>query len=524
MTSSHFIILIIASPLLTAFLLPLISRIGRKAMNLWSFFSLAIIDIFAFSLYRLITEKGTVVYSVGAKLPSLTTPAGFPIRIILVGDALSGLLALIFLFVASLVFLHSLKTLNKYSSLDKFYTLYFLLMIGILGFLFVGDFFTLFVFYEINTIATTGLIAFFGGKKSLSAAFHYLAVFAVGSLFLLLGIGLFYSQYGFLNMAAIASNIHFSFLNKIVLSFIASALLLKIGVFPFYFWKPEAYKISPIPAVVLSIISSLSALYALFRIAFDIFGLNVNFGWILVLFSILSIFAGVFLALKEKNVKGVLAYLAISELGYIILGISSGYLFPNTKFGFNAIQGGLFHIINEILDMGLLFLSIGIIAYTSKQKDISKIRGIAHYHPIFAGFFLLGILAVSGIPPLNSFASKIMIYESIFRLNPILTVIGISGSILTLAVLVKVFASIFLGEPTENYRSVPRSATIVIFVFAISMILIGLFPRQFITSFISPAAKALISQQNYINAVRKPCNRGEIQNKDIFSRANSIIR
>ena len=501
MINSHSIILIIATPLLGAFLLPLISRFGKKATNLWSLLILALTDIFAFLLYGSIVERGTIAYTLGAKFPSLTAPAGFPVRIILVGDALSGFFGLVFLLIASLILIYSLRTLNKYSSLDKFYILYLLLTVGILGFLFTGDFFTLFVFYEINSIATTGLIAFFRNKEGLGAAFHYLAVFAIGSLFLLLGIGLLYSQYGFLNMSAIASGLQFSFLDKIALSFIASALLLKIGAFPFYFWKPEAYKASPVPAIILSVVSSLSAAYVLFRVAFDIFGLNIGFGWSLVLFAVLSIFAGTFLALKEENLKRILAYLAVSELGYVILGISSGFLSPKTNFGLEAIQGGLFHMVNDILDMGLLFLVAGSIIYISKTENIFRIRGIAHSHPTLAGFFLIGMLAISGIPPLNSFASKIMIYESIFRLSPVLTIIGILGSILVLAVLIKTFASIFLGEPTESNRPVPGIITALIFVFAISMVLIGLFPKQFTASFINPAAKALISRQNYINSV-----------------------
>ena len=308
-------------------------------------------------------------------------------------------------------------------------------------------------------------------------------------------------------MAVIASKIHFSFLDKIALAFIGSALLLKVGAFPFYFWKPEAYEISPISAVILSIASSLSAVYVLFRIAFDVFGLNINFGWTLVFFAIFSILTGVFLALKEKNIKRILAYLAVSELGYVILGISSGFLYLNTDFGFRAIQGGLFHMVNDILDIGLLFLVIGSVIYISGKEDISSdIRGIAHSHPFLTGFFITGMLAVSGIPPMNSFASKIRIYESVFRLAPALTIIALSGSILILAVLVKIFASVFLGEPTEkNRRSVPKVAIAVMSVFAITMILIGLFPKQFISSFINPSAKALISRQNYINNVIHLC-------------------
>lgn len=499
--ASHFIVLIIVIPLMGAFLMPLVNKFGRRIRNFWIVSVLVLIDIFSFFLYKSIFEKGTFVYHVGAKLPSLASLKGFPVRIILVGDVLSGFLVFIFLVIVSLTFFYSWKILEKHSSLDIFYTLYFLLIAGILGFLLVGDFFTLFVFYEINSIATAGLIAFFRNRECFKSAFHYLAVFAVGSLFLLLGVGLLYGQYGSLNMAVIANSLQFSFLDKAALSLLAAALLLKVGFPPFYFWKPEVYKVSPVPAIVLFIISSVSAVYVLFRIAFDIFGPDIKFGWILITFSILSIFVGVFLALKENNLKKILAYLAISELGYIVLGISAGLIKPNVDFGLKAIQGGLFHIVNDILNVGLLFLIVGSIIYVSQAKDAFKIRGLAHRYPVLSGFFLLGILAMSGMPPLNGFASKIIILESVFHLSPVLSIVGILGSILILAVLVKIFASVFFGAPVEDYQPMPKSAIAVISVFVIFIILISFFPKQFVNSFINPAAEALVGRQGYINSV-----------------------
>lgn len=528
---THFLILTIAIPLFGAFSLPLISKLGEKTRNFWVGLVLVSTNVFSIFLYKLILEKGTLVYSVGAEFPSLTSPQGFPVRIILTGDALSGFLVLIFGIIASLAAVYSFQILKscpaltqrdkpaeagrggQHSSVDKFYALYFLLMTGILGLLLVGDFFTLFVFFEINSVATAGLIAFFRNRENFKAAFHYLAVLSIGSLFLLLGVGILYSQYGFLNMAAVGKAIQFSFLDKMALSFLVASLLLKAGFFPFYFWKPEAYESSPAPAVILFIISSVSVIYVLFKIIFNVFGLpcaffadkvqglSVSLGWILILASILSILFGVFLALKENNLKRILAFLAISELGYIILGISSGFLMSDTVPGFMAIQGGLFHLLNDVLDMGILFLIAGVVIYLNRIRNISDIRGLCHREPLLSGSFLLGILAISGMPPLNGFASKIMIYESVFHLSPILTVVGILGSILTLAVLIKVFAAIFLGAPPENERpaspgpasQVPKSALAIILIFAISIILIGLFPNQFVHFFIGPAARVLVN-------------------------------
>ncbi|MEA3344541.1 MAG: proton-conducting transporter membrane subunit [Patescibacteria group bacterium] len=502
--ASNFIILIIAFLFLGAFTIPLINKFGKKIRNSYILLILALINVFAILLYKEIIFKGSIIYSVGAKIPSLASIQGLPVRIILTADALSGFLTLLFVFITSLVFLYSIQTLKEHFSIDKFYILSFLLLTGILGFLFTGDFFTLFVFYEINTIATAGLIAFFRNRESLKSSFNYLIVFAIGSLFLLLGIGFLYGKYGALNMAIIANNLDFLLLDKIALVFIISALLLKAGAFPFYFWKPQIYKATPIPAIILSMMSSLAALYVLFKIVFNVLGYNMALGWTLVLFSVISIFAGVFFALKEKSIKRILAYLAISELGYIILGISAGMIMASSEFGFMAIKGGLFHMVNDILDISFLFLIVGVIFYISKAKNIFEIQGIGHKHPFLSGLFFFGVLAVAGMPPLNGFASKIIIYESIFHLSPVLTILGIMGSILTLAVLIKVFAMIFLGTPSddlEKYRKIPKLAVSIIIIFAVAMLLIGLFPKEFTNAFIDKSASSLVDRQNYIRKI-----------------------
>ena len=500
--ASNFIILIIAFLFFGAFTIALVHRFGAKFRNSYILSILALINILAVLLYQEVVSKGSLIYTVGAKIPSLYSVQGFPVRIILTADALSGFLVLLFVSIASLVFLYSLQILKEHLSLDKFYILSFLLLAGILGFLITGDFFTLFVFYEINTIATAGLIAFFRNKESLKSSFNYLVVFAIGSLFLLLGVGFLYGKYGALNMVALANNLDFLLLDRIALVFIAAALLLKAGAFPFYFWKPQTYKAMPISAIVLALMSSLAALYVLFKIVFNIFGYNIVLGWTLILFSILSIFVGVFFALKEKSIKRILAYLAISEVGYVILGISAGMMMANSEFGFMAIKGGLFHMVNDVLDISFLFLLVGIIFYISKAKNIFEIRGIGHRYPFLSGLFFFGVLAVAGMPPLNGFASKIIIYESIFHLSPALTILGIMGSILTLAVLIKIFAMIFLGTPSENFRNykkIPKLAVSTIIIFAIIMLLIGFFPKEFTNSFIDKGASSLINRQDYIH-------------------------
>ena len=500
--------LIIAVPLLTAFIIPLISRISKKLVNLLVILTLSFAEFLIFLLsYEVIGGK-VHVYTLGASIPSLTSPEGFPIRIILEVDAMSALISLTALSIALIFAVYSLRFIEEYNGLDKYYSLFLILTAGIIGMCFTGDFFTLFVFLEITSISSAALIAFFRRAESFEAAFKYIVISAIGALFLLFAVGLLYSKYDLLNMAAIANEIrmHYSFLDLIALCSLVSALLLKSGSVPVHMWKPDAFQEAPIPIVGLLLLSSLTSLYVMFRICFSIFGLVINsfLGWIIVTFAVLSISLGVTMALPQKNLKRMIAYAAIAEIGYVMLGIGTGLIaMPDVSgFAFKALLGGIFHIINDALDIGLLFLVIGAIFYSTRKRNIDELGGLAHNSKSLSILFIIGLLAVSGLPPFNGFVSKLIIYESVFYFNPLLAVIGILGSILMLAIFVKVFISLFLGEPYKGtFKRIPISMTIAMYIIAFFILFLGLFPQLAINYLIMPAANALINPSFYIGGV-----------------------
>ncbi|MCK4492222.1 MAG: hypothetical protein KAU03_06335, partial [Candidatus Altiarchaeales archaeon] len=341
--------------------------------------------------------------------------------------------------------------------------------------------------------------------EALEAAFKYMVISSVGALMVLFAVGLLYGQYDLLNMAAIADKIQNSFLDKVAVVLLISAFLLKAGSVPVHMWKPDAYGEAPAPVAVLLLTSALVSLYVLFRITFTVFAINsALLGWILAILGILSIFLGVSMALIQNNLKRLIAYSAIAEVGYIILGVGSGLIeFPSLSgFGFTAISGGIFHILNDVLDLGLLFLVAGTIFYLTGKRDLNQLGGLAHTQPTLAIFFLIGMGAVSGLPPFNGFASKLMIYESVYHFNPLLAIIGVLGSILMLAIFVKVFSAIFLGSPYEGeLREIPGSMLAVMGILALLIIFVGLFPNLVVGSIITPACQALIHPENYIGGV-----------------------
>ena len=221
-----------------------------------------------------------------------------------------------------------------------------------------------------------------------------------------------------------------------------------------------------------------------------------------------GILIGVTMALIQSDFKRLIAYGAVAEIGYMLLGIGAGLAVlgdPNAlAAGITAMHGGIFHIMNDALDIGLLFLVAGAIYYATKETSLDKMGGLARNMKYTSIFFIIGLLAVAGMPPMNGFASKLIIYESTYQLNPIIAIIAILASIMLLAVFVKVFYSAFLGPALPKFKNVkeaPKSMLIAMGIIASIIIFIGLFPDIFINNVVEPAARAIENSGQYIQYI-----------------------
>jgi len=200
-----------------------------------------------------------------------------------------------------------------------------------------------------------------------------------------------------------------------------------------------------------------------------------------------------------------MAYHAISQTGYMLLGVGVGlYLLTKPEFssyGIKAMEGGIFHIINHAMYKGLLFLTAGAIYYRLKTRNLNEMGGLGHSMKYTSIFFIIGALAIAGIPPFNGFASKLLIYEAAYKVSPILSIIAMLVSILTLASFVKVFHSAFMGPKIHDVEEVPKSMLAGMAVLTFVIILFGLFPGWVVSNIVHPAAQALADQAAYIQAV-----------------------
>jgi len=510
---SHAPALLVIIPLLGAFLTPLISKINDKVRNIFVIGILGITAVFVLLVAQQVLDTGTITYVFGSSLQ--TVQNNTVIRILFEIDALSIFMALVSIILAFVASIYSWGFLKEETGQDKYYTLLLLMTAGMLGMVLTGDLFNFFVFIEITSIASAALIAFWTNKvKAVEAGFKYIFISTIGALFILFALALLYGQYDALNIAKLADSITFTYLDKIALIIFISALAMKGGIVPMHMWLPDAYGRAPASISLVLVAATQASIYGVFRVLFTLYGNvihlpNISFGWILVLLGLITMLVGVIMAMIQTDFKRLIAYGAVAELGYIFLGVGTGLTIianpdigiSSAPFAIEAMKGSIFHIINDALDVGLLFMVAGAVYYATKETSLDSLGGLARNMKYTTIFFIIGLLAISGIPPMNGFASKLLIYESTYQLNPIISIIAILSSIMLLAVFVKIFQSVFLGpklKKFDNVKEVPKSMLIAMGIIASIIIFFGLFPDLIITNLVEPAVNALIHPENYL--------------------------
>ncbi len=518
--------LVVALPLLLAFSTPLWSRLSTQLRNVWVVVGMCLTTLLGLFMAWQVLAGGPIVYVFGAADPVKTIPfdsGGIPVRIIFNVDAMSAFMVVITSIVGLATTVYARPSELRRKGLNSFYALLMLLIAGVMGLVCTGDLFNMFVFFEISSLAGAALVAYRIDKGiSVEAGLKYALISTVGGLFFLIAVALLYGQYGSLNIGVIADMIQKSHeltrLDRFALVFIIVPLAMKAGAVPMHMWTPDAYSRAPSSITAFLVVSSQASLYALFRILFTLYNVTLDcrtFGWIIIILGVLSMFIGVTMALPQKTVKRLMAYHAVSQTGYMLLGVGVGLATLCDRgdgglfeiCGKTAMVGGIFHIINHAMYKGLLFLTAGAVIHRTGVRNLEELGGLGHTMKFTMIFFIIGALSIAGIPPFNGFASKILIYESVFKFNPFLAIIAILVSILTLASFVKVFHSMFMGPKLPRYAEVKDAPAPMMFGMGLLtvMILIGsLFPGVVTEYIVEPAVNALANQGTYINTIMYP--------------------
>lgn len=343
----------------------------------------------------------------------------------------------------------------------------------------------LYVAVEASTIASGILVAFYWDKRSLEAGYKYLMLLTVGITFSLFGCVLVYAAGA--NQLGGAKGLLISNLKTVAGTFpsatviLASAFLIvgfgtKAGVAPFHPWLPDAHAEAPTPvSALLSGVMLKVAIYALVRTVSLFYPAFPPVAMFALALGVFTLVVGDLMALAQNDLKRMLAYSSVSQMGYVLLGFGIG-----TQLGMYA---GLFHLVNHALAKSLLFLAAGSVIYSTGARRISDLGGLAKKLPITSFCFFVGALAISGIPPLNGFQSKLALFVAGGEAGDWwAVVIGILGSLVTLAVLAKAARSIFWGKLPDklsesSLKEPPFTVRASMIVLALLCLIIGIYPR-----------------------------------------------
>ncbi|MFW6141020.1 MAG: proton-conducting transporter membrane subunit [Candidatus Saliniplasma sp.] len=492
-------VFILAIPLLFAFLTPLANNVSKELRNAVFIIGLLLTALFVSLMAYEVYTMGSWIYVFGAAEPTtgLTDQSFF--RITFLADGFSVLATLTIIITAVGAGIYSFGNMKESKGLGKFYTLFLLTLAGVNGMVLTSDLFNLFVWFEVTSIASCGLIAYHNERgESIEAALKYMVISVIAGLLLLFSIGFFYGEYGVLNFFLISDSLTGSFIDILAIGMIMVILAMKASSVPMHMWAPDAYSEAPEPITPFIAITSLGSLFVLFRLIFFVFRGAVepsSLGSILIVLGVLSMFIGVSMALKQSDLKRLIAYLSVSQIGYMMMAVGVGFATLETaeygEFGVGAIEGGFFHMINDGIYKALLFLSAGGIIYAADTRDLNKLGGLAHHMPYTTFFFVIGGLSIAGIPPLSGFSSKLMIYESVYLFNPLLAIIALVVSIVTLALIGKIFFNAFLGPDQGIGQKVPRSMILAMTILTIVVAVFSLFPNYVVAEIIVPAVEAL---------------------------------
>ncbi len=371
-----------------------------------------------------------------------------PFGITLTADLLGVFMLVMSHVVLAAGFLYAAGSTEKVTHYPTFYTLFFALATGLSGAFLTGDLFNLFVFAEIIVISGAALTANADDQFGVEAAYKYFYISTLAAVFFLLGVGSLYVAYGTLNLADLAVRITenpSAPLALVGLGFLTATFFIKSAAVPFHFWQPDFHAAAP--TAVSAMLSSLVVkvgVYGFFRLTTLLFPEVELLKTLLVVIGVVGVFYGGFGAAGTHNVKRMLAYSTLAQIGFILVGIGWG-----TPL---SLAAALVFSFNHALVKAAMLMLAGAMASRAavKSASFSVVVGVGKYHPSAGILFLLGGMALAGIPPLNGFTSKLMIFWSgVASANYLpLALIGVA-SIVTLTYVIRAFMKIWFETNPE---------------------------------------------------------------------------
>jgi len=407
-------------------------------------------------------------------------------------DMVSLPIGLIIAIISTLSCLYSIKYMSDEENQPFYYANLLLFMTGMIGVIFSINLIEFYLFWELMLIPSYLLIAQWGtSRRRLSIGFKYFIFTHTGALLMLLGILSIFSYTMTFNLVELPSKANLIPPNvaPIIFTLLLLGFFVKMAVFPLHTWLPDAHSEAPTPiSAMLSGVMIKCGAYGIGRILLTIFSSRmVQASDYLLTLAIITMIYGGLMALAQTDIKRLLAYSSISQMGYIIFGFASV-----SELG---VMGSLLHIVNHAICKALLFMCAGSIIHQTGTRNIERIGGLITKMPVTSIAALIGIFSLSGAPPLNAFWSEWMIFAGGLASGKVgFAFFGVASTMVTAGYLLWFAWRVFFGsvpKRLEHITESPRLLLVSIIFLASAAVILGIWPG-ILLEYIAPATKTLL--------------------------------
>jgi len=490
-------ILIVVIPLLFSFLTPLMGLWRRGSCYYWSVLALALCSLASFDTLLTVIHSGTIHYRLGNWAP--------PFGIEYVIDHLNAMMLVVVSVISLTVAIYSKRSVEQElpGKVVYFYTIFLLQVTGFVGIVITGDLFNLYVFLEVASLAGYALVAV-GEDGAPLATFRYIVMGTIGACFYLLGVGYIYVSTGSLNIADVYRMLPELYQSKVLLTavaFLLAGLAVKMALFPVHVWLPDAYTKAPSAssALIAPLMTKIS-LYVMIRILFTVFEpvLSINIlpvTDIMAWAGVIAIFGGATMALAQTDLKRMLCYIVVAEVGYIVGGVGLANAI--------AIKGAILHILNDAVMTVGLFTVAGIVMYKTGRHDLSDCKDLFKKMPFTMAAFMVGALSIIGVPPTCGFFSKwYLIHGAIIAKHWVFLVSLLFSSLVSVILFFRIIEIGYVFQDSHGGHShsaehavtideAPLSMLVPTMAIAMAIILIGLYNQTILSNIIDFAVPKL---------------------------------
>lgn len=481
--------------ILMALTIPLLKRKPFKITLILGFVVLGIVLINSIYLLWYVNHVSNISYVFG----------NHQVRhgIEIVVNPFSGLFTTIIVSLAIIIYIYSSGDATEgieSSEFGRYYVLLFILLMAMFGILYTNDLFNIYVFIEILSITTCAIISIKKKKDTYNSAFRYVMMNEIGSLSYLIGVAIIYMATGYTNIGLLSQNMTEVFQNYPIntgfaLGFMTVGLSIKAAIFPFHVWLPDAHSSAPsTSSAILSAIVIKVYILVMVKVLFGVFGIEIlktlNIQYVLLAFAGMAMIFGSIFAIAQKDVKRMLGYSSVAQMGYILLGIA--------LMSYLGLRASFFHILSHGLMKTALFLSVGEIIFYKQTRKVNDFDGMGFIMPVAMGVFSIAALGMIGLPLTSGFISKFNLGIAILDNHLVFfIVVLIVSSLLNVLYYLPIIILSFLRNEKYHYRlshieKTPSTMITPLIILGSLIVVLGLFPN-IIMPYIEAAAKVFIT-------------------------------